>query len=275
MLSAGGKHAVRVVYTNTTDGPTRLSAVKARFGKKKVTASTRGAIVRPGKSLPVDVPIPGTAKGSTDYRVRFVTSGDAVHQLAGTLSVPAADAIAEAGPLAQIDGAPPTASVGKDPGLSADVTLAWSQEALVVDVCVADDVQRQTFTGQKIWQGDSVQVALAPGFPGETVSAGAEYGAALTSSGAESVILRNMDGSPGTRTAATSTVTRDESAKKTHYRMTLPWAELTPTAADQRLLSVSVLVNDDDGGGRSFLAWGGGISNVKDSKQYKAVTLAD
>ncbi|MFD7496622.1 hypothetical protein ACFV8T_30315 [Streptomyces sp. NPDC059832] len=85
-----------------------------------------------------------------------------------------------------------------------------------------------------------------------------------------------MDGSPGTKTAATSTVTRDDSAKKTHYRMTLPWAELAPIAADQRLLSVSVLVNDDDGGGRSFLAWGGGsISNVKDSSQYNAVTLMD
>lgn len=158
--------------------------------------------------------------------------------------------------------------------MSADVTLAWSQEALVVDVSVADDVQRQPFTGQKIWQGDSVQVALAPGFPGETISAGAEYGAALTSSGAQSVVLRNMDGSPGTGTAATSTVTRDESAKKTHYRMSLPWAELTPAAADQRLLSVSVLVNDDDGG-RSFLAWGGGTTNVKDSNQYNAVTLVD
>lgn len=36
-----------------------------------------------------------------------------------------------------------------------------------------------------------------------------------------------------------------------------------------------MLVNDDDGGGRSFLPWGGGISNVKDSGQYNAVTLTD
>ncbi|MFF3390143.1 hypothetical protein ACFYW1_04285 [Streptomyces sp. NPDC002669] len=98
VLSADGKHAVRVVYTNITDKPTRLAAVKVRFGKEKVTAPTRGAMVWPGRSLPVDVPIPGTAKDGTDYRVQFVTSGDAAHQLAGTVGVPAADVIAEAGP---------------------------------------------------------------------------------------------------------------------------------------------------------------------------------
>jgi hypothetical protein len=66
-------------------------------------------------------------------------------------------------------------------------------------------------------------------------------------------------------------VKRDEVQKLTVYEMALPWSEISqvkPSANEA--LSISFLVNDNDGSGRKgYIEWGSGIGEVKDSKKFR------
>ena len=59
------------------------------------------------------------------------------------------------------------------------------------------------------------------------------------------------------------------------YELALPWSKLAPTVAADGMLSLSMLVNDNDGGGRKgYIEWGSGIGTGKDAALFKAVRLS-
>jgi len=66
-------------------------------------------------------------------------------------------------------------------------------------------------------------------------------------------------------------VRRDETRKETVYELALPWSELSPIRPDTNgAISLSFLVNDNDGSGRKgYIEWGSGIGEVKDAKKFR------
>jgi hypothetical protein len=158
--------------------------------------------------------------------------------------------------------------------LSGTVWATYDEEHLYVYARVQDDVFSQPGQGESIWEGDSVQFALSAGMPGERLQ-WHEYGMALTAQGPE--LYRWMapqDAVTGPVANPDLDVTRDETAKLTLYRLALPWSELSPVLPSDGLLSLSLLVNENDGGARKgYVEWGSGIGSSKQSSLFKPVQL--
>ncbi|TFE27155.1 hypothetical protein [Cohnella luojiensis] len=139
---------------------------------------------------------------------------------------------------------------------------------------VHDDVFSQPNQGDSIWVGDSIQFAVSAGMPGEKLQ-WYEYGMALTQLGPE---LYRWMAPLGVVTGSIANpnlqVTRDEAAKDTIYRLALPWGELAPIVPSDGILSLSILVNENDGNGRrGYVEWGSGIGSSKQSSLFKPIQL--
>lgn len=139
---------------------------------------------------------------------------------------------------------------------------------------VHDDVFSQPNQGDAMWGGDSIQFAVSAGMPGENLR-WYEYGMALTPQGPE---LYRWMGPQGVVTGTISNpnlqVTRDETAKDTIYQLALPWSELAPIVPSDGILSLSILVNENDGNGRrGYVEWGSGIGSSKQSSLFKPIQL--
>lgn len=157
---------------------------------------------------------------------------------------------------------------------SGTVWTAYDDDHLYVYARVQDDVFSQPNQGETIWEGDSVQLAISAGMPGERLQ-WHEYGMALTSQGPE--LYRWMapqDAVTGPVADPDLDVTRDETAKLTLYRLALPWSELSPILPSDGMLSLSLLINENDGGSRKgYVEWGSGIGSSKQSSLFKPVQL--
>ncbi|WP_186320237.1 glycosyl hydrolase family 28-related protein [Paenibacillus sp. Y412MC10] len=157
-----------------------------------------------------------------------------------------------------------------DLGLTSKVT--WDEAHLYVNVDVKDNVHSQTFTGGDIWQGDSLQVGIdlakEDGAASRQVN---ELGFALNEDGSvQKWRWRAPDGiTPGPLESVQAVVTRDETAKVTHYELTLPFEALHGAGYDFRAdkpIGLALLVNENDGDGRSgFMEFNGGIGTSKDA----------
>ncbi|WP_373232765.1 hypothetical protein [Cohnella sp.] len=139
---------------------------------------------------------------------------------------------------------------------------------------VHDDVFSQPYQGDAIWGGDSIQFAVSAGMPGENLQ-WYEYGMALTPLGPE---LYRWMAPQGVVTGSIANpnlqVTRDETANDTIYQLALPWSELAPIVTSDGILSMSILVNENDGSGRrGYVEWGGGIGSSKQSSLFKPIQL--
>lgn len=139
---------------------------------------------------------------------------------------------------------------------------------------VHDDVFSQPNQGDAIWGGDSIQFAVSAGMPGENLQ-WYEYGMALTPLGPE---LYRWMAPQGVDTGSIANpnlqVTRDETAKDTIYQLALPWSELAPIVPSDGILSLSILVNENDGNGRrGYVEWGSGIGSSKQSSLFKPIQL--
>jgi hypothetical protein len=80
--------------------------------------------------------------------------------------------------------------------------------------------------------------------------------------------------SPGSISGAKVAVTRDETTHRTTYELAVPWPHLQPIQPADRLISLSLLVNDNDGGGRKgWIEWGGGTGSAKNSSLFMPAEL--
>ncbi|AJY74277.1 OmpL47-type beta-barrel domain-containing protein [Paenibacillus beijingensis] len=166
------------------------------------------------------------------------------------------------------------ATYGGAEDLSGKLWFGYDSEYLYLSANVHDDAFSQPFEKESIWQGDGVQFAVSAGTPGEN-GQWYEYGAALTPTGPELYRWLAPQGIvPGTVTNRTLQITRDETAKDTIYRLAVPWSELTPIVPEDGILSLSVVVNDNDGNGRKgYIEWGSGIGSSKQSSLFKPVII--
>ncbi len=141
---------------------------------------------------------------------------------------------------------------------------------------VHDDVFSQPNQGDAIWGGDSIQFAVSAGMPGENLQ-WYEYGMALTPQGPELYRWMAPQGVVvGSITNPNLQVTRNETAKDTIYQVALPWGELAPIVPIDGILSLSILVNENDGNGRrGYVEWGSGIGSSKQSSLFKPILLGN
>lgn len=139
---------------------------------------------------------------------------------------------------------------------------------------VHDDLFSQSKQGDAIWEGDSIQFAISAGMPGENLQ-WYEYGMALTPQGPELYRWMAPQGVvTGSITNPDLQVIRDETAKDTIYKLALPWSELAPIVPTDGLLSMSILINENDGNGRrGYVEWGSGIGSSKQSSLFKPMLL--
>ncbi|MFD2117988.1 S-layer homology domain-containing protein [Paenibacillus yanchengensis] len=158
--------------------------------------------------------------------------------------------------------------------LSGTLELDWDDDNLYITGYITDNHFAQPYSDGDIWQGDSVQFAVSSGMPGDA-SRWFEYGMALTSNGAE---LYRWQSTPQLNTGqVTNTdldISRDEETKKTIYKLALPWSELKPIKQSDGLISISFVVNDNDGNGRKgWIEWGSGIAVSKNSALFVPALL--
>jgi hypothetical protein len=159
--------------------------------------------------------------------------------------------------------------------LDGQVYFAWDERALYVALDVSDDVHHQPFQSGSLWKGDSVQLGLAAGMPGET-DAYQEYAVALTKTGPKMYRRSNIGGGPKLVEPARVAITRNEERNTTQYELAIPWDDLDEIQHGDEVFSLSVLVNDKDGDGRKgWVEWGQGIGSGKNPAAYQPMTIVD
>lgn len=151
---------------------------------------------------------------------------------------------------------------------------AYDDSHLYLYARVHDDIFSQPKQGDAIWEGDSIQFAISAGMPGENLQ-WYEYGMALTGGGPELYRWMAPQGyMTGPIINPDLQVTRDETAKDTIYELALPWSELSPIIPTDGLLSMSIVINENDGNGRrGYVEWGSGIGSSKQSSLFKPMQL--
>ncbi|SFI98396.1 Glycosyl hydrolases family 16 [Paenibacillus sp. UNC496MF] len=168
---------------------------------------------------------------------------------------------------------------------SADQYVKWDDDYLYLAVQVTDDVHSMASDNvYDSWGSDSLQVSFDPERPGRTASsdshprfiASLNAATGVSALGVETwgpVTTGNVDDIP-------YKFTRDEAHHLTNYVIAFPWSSLLtdarkPATADLTDLGISVLVNDNDGGGREgWLAYMDGISSGKDPLKFGDLILS-
>ncbi|WP_169088077.1 Ig-like domain-containing protein [Paenibacillus sp. PL91] len=287
-----GSDFLRVRINNTKPIDRRLTQIDWQVGE--TTESVTYDTVLPGLSdYTIDLPIPALPVGTlTPHQLTVYLEDGTVLSLSGNLKNVA---VASMTPIfnrtVQVDGS--LDDVDDLPGidlfeegnsrvvphngpedLSGNLWITYDNDHLYLSAKVHDDQFTQTKTGDAIWSGDSIQFAISLGTPGEAAE-WYEYGMALTPNGPELYRWMAMTGVlTGPVTNRQLEITRDEASKDTIYQLALPWTELSPIAPSDGILSLSALVNENDGNGRKgWLEWGGGIGSNKQSKLFKPMLI--
>lgn len=282
-ITADGDDVLRLRARNNTDQPVTVGELHWTAGTES-GAALAGQQLAAGESRAVDVPV--DLVGQVEWSALLqAPTGDSTAE--GTLR-PTGELHAAPSAPVELDGEV-DAVVGAltpaelpepdidDWGGAADLSgrLWWTHDAdtLYLTAEVADDVASQTATGADIWRGDSVQVGIVAGAPGEEPRSH-EVGVALTDAGEVEVWRwgpRDLGADlAGVRGAAA----RDDAAGTTTYELAIPFASL-PAARDDGIVSATVVVNDDDGAGRrGWSTWGEGVAESKNPAKYNALLLA-
>ncbi len=169
---------------------------------------------------------------------------------------------------------PPDAAWSGPADLSATAWLGWTPAGLYFAARVTDDRhQGSPDDREHYWQADSIQLALDP--EGNSLyeydTDDREVGLVLGPNGPHAYIyIRGKKLGP-----LTGSFQAKREPGATVYETLLPWAELglTPPAAG-RIMSVSFIVNENDGQGREFwLGWTPGVGESKAPINYRPVAL--
>jgi hypothetical protein len=289
VLTAGGQ-ALRISVSNLSGTARQTTGLTWRIGGASGTGG--GVSVPAGGHSDVDVPLAGLAgPGNYPWQVTVTADGHAPMTASGTVRMVPDAALKPVPQLTvPVGGAPPdmtgvpgvdlatdgtvkVTGYGGTADLSGTVWFTYDQQNLYLTARIHDDAFAQPASNGDIWQGDSIQFSVGAGTPGEQTG-WSELGAALTPTGPEVWRWLSPAGQPtGQVGDAQVHIVRDEPAKDTVYEVAVPWTDLSIDPAG-RLVSVSMLVNDNDGAGRKgWIEWGGGIGGAKDSALFNAAVL--
>lgn len=288
---SNGNDALRLSVANVSAQPITVGSLAWKVGSLSGTAFT-GTTVAAGDTATSDIGLQSLPAGTYASNVTLQVSDLPEANVTGKVVIlPHADlvpmskrAITVDGTLDDLSGLPGIHidlvqdgtnhlnDYGGTADLSGDVWFTYDSDNLYLSAGIQDNTQFQDQTGANIWQGDGIQFALTPGLPGEE-GYGYEYGIALTGDGPQTYRWSTITGPTGEVSDATLAVRR--TGTETVYELALPWSELAPITPDDGLLSLSVVVNDNDGSGRKgWIEWGSGIATAKDQSQFKPVRFA-
>ncbi|RIQ21460.1 sugar-binding protein [Jiangella rhizosphaerae] len=285
-LDDTGTHVLTATVTNAATRDVELTTLEWTIGDASGTAEVPATLAG-GTSVDVDLPLDGLAQARHAYELRLTAPGVADVVRTGTVSIVADDTIA---PIAHrpitvdgvlddlgdvpafdllADGVNQVAGHTGPDDLSGQVWTTWDEENVYLSARIHDDVHSQTSSGDGVWAGDGFQFGFATGLPGET-RAWDELGLTLTADGPEVYRWLAAGGrSVGVVEGVDVAVVRHDDTDETVYELAIPWSELTPFRPADRLLSFSLIVNENDGTGRDgWIAWGDGIATAKDPARY-------
>ncbi|RIQ21462.1 hypothetical protein DY240_15125 [Jiangella rhizosphaerae] len=290
-LDDAGADVLRVSVANASVDEVALGELAWTIGGQSGTAQVPAAIAG-GGTYEVDIPLAGMPAGrhARELRLTAPDAGDVVST--GTVAVVAPEAVGSfpqrsitvdgvLDDLADVpsidflaDGVVDIADHGGPDDLGGRLWTTWDDENVYLSARIDDDVHFQSESGTAVWFGDGFQFGFAAGLPGET-RAWDELGMSLTENGPELYRWLSAQGRPtGLIEDADLAITRDEAAAETVYELAIPWSELTPFEPEHRLLSFSIILNENDGQERrGWLRYGDGIATAKDPARYSPFRL--
>lgn len=296
-LSVSATHVLRdgtdtlaVTVTSNAGGDLAVDSLVWAVGEQSGTEQLPSPLPA-GSSHVVDIPLLDLPAGThtAEVRVRMPGFPDVVHSgrvvlvAESELHGIANQSITVDGTLDDLadvpgvdlatDGTVVMSGYGGVEDLSGQLWMTWDADHLYLSARVTDDAHAQPHTTSDIWSGDSIQIGVATGMPGETPDF-YEYGVALTPDGPQVHRWIAVEGEPGPVADVDLAITRDDAAYQTVYELALPWEKLAPFDPDDGLLSVSLLVNDNDGQGRKgWIEWGSGIGTGKNPTLFNPARL--
>ncbi len=153
--------------------------------------------------------------------------------------------------------------------LSASASFSYDDTALHILIDVQDDVHFQEGNPIKLWQGDSVQLAI------KLDDADIDYFQATIALGPKQTPVTWVDKVPSaghiTLGALPLGVARSVEREGTHtiYKIDLPWASLSSNGIPKNPFRMSFLINDNDGTGRKqWIELSPGIGKLQDPSLF-------
>lgn len=274
-LDAAGNDVLRLRLTNHAPAAYTVEGVDWTAGSATGTTAA-GEKVAGSSTLVVDVPLttPVTAapwKATVRVTNHQDITATGVLRAAADATTVAQRPIVVDGRLDDLTGLTPMHLSRDTGGLDADVWYTWDKDFFYVSAAVTDDVQYQKWSGPDVWQGDSIQLTFAAGAPGEDTRTYHEIGLSLTPSGPQ--LYQWLPSDQGGALKGRLAVVRDDAVSRTVYEAAIPWQSLGGWDPTDALASSSIAINDNDGSGRAFAQWGGGIVTSKDATQFKSLRL--
>lgn len=284
-----GADTLRLRLTNAAATDLEVEDIGLTVGEV-ASAVGEGTVVPASSTITLDVPVEVTER-TTWQAVATAAAADGPSATATGALLPVGETIAVPGYAVEIDGVAddgvrqldPIGVVGTEEApevtgwtgpedLSGSIWLSHEEEGLFLTLEVVDDSHAQPATGGDIWQGDGVQIGVVAGAPGED-PVPAELGVALTDDGDVVVHRWAPAAQAGTPEGVEAVVVRDDDESTTTYEVAFGWDALG-IDPDGRLLSSTVVVNENDGDGRDgWLSWGLGLAESKNPALFQTLVL--
>ncbi len=148
----------------------------------------------------------------------------------------------------------------------------WDDENFYLYITVVDDVFFNDFPPDEIWQGDSVQFAIAPEDRHEKDEPFVQID--IAKANGKDIIYRRAFAMPLKEGEINFKGKISIQGNKIIYLVAIPWKELGIKPESGKSLGFSFLVNDNDGKGRrGWMEWGGGIGWEKNPADFYDLTL--
>lgn len=286
VMNGSGKELLRFRVTNASSQPITIAGLDWASGTESGTLLA-GAVVAEHGTDEADVPLTLTAATTWSATVR--RTGLADIKATGTLT-PVSNLTVAQRHTVELDGVidpevaqlpatslegtgtPPVTGWGGPADLSGSLWLTHDDQNLYLSARVTDDVFAQPNRSGNIWAGDGLQIGLSAGAPGEAAQV-QEIGAALTDAGPVDTWRWTPVSQTGTPPGVQAKVVRDDATHTTTYEIAIPWTTVGFAAKD-RLVSATVVINENDGTGRrGWLTWGKGVAETKNPALFNAVRL--
>jgi hypothetical protein len=145
---------------------------------------------------------------------------------------------------------------------SAVIRYLWDEQYLYLGVSVKDDVFVGTKEDGNIWDQDGIQMLIDPRRGGGEKTGYYDYVVAYGKKGPQMWCNSTASGDVaiGEVKQAKVAIRRAATGGNADYEVAIPWSCCAPfTPAVGANLGLALIVNDDDGQGRSFSGWFSGV----------------